>query len=81
MILPAQAIVAQKKVRDAGRGEAWTGYRVHVNRDLLEEVDGPMPKHGLQEMHGKRLELPATRRDWPNHDRLSMRWTAFLEAS
>jgi putative restriction endonuclease len=58
-----------------------TDYRVHINRDLLEEVDGPMLKHGLQEMHGKRLELPATRRDWPNHDRLSMRWTAFLEAS
>jgi putative restriction endonuclease len=58
-----------------------TAYRVHINRDLLEEVDGPMLKHGLQEMHNRRLELPTAHRDWPDRDRLSLRWTAFQEAS
>jgi putative restriction endonuclease len=58
-----------------------TQFTVHVNRDLLEEVDGPMLKHGLQEMHQRRLELPTTRRDWPDRDRLAHRWAAFLAAS
>lgn len=56
-------------------------FTVHLNRQLLEEVDGPMLKHGLQEMHGRRLELPASRNDWPDRDRLSLRWDRFRDAS
>lgn len=52
-------------------------YVVHIDRDLLEEVDGPMLKHGLQEMHGRRLTLPARRADHPDRDLLSTRWRAF----
>lgn len=53
-------------------------YRVAVNRDLLEEVDGPMLKHGLQEMHGRALTLPRHRTDYPDRDRLAWRWERFV---
>lgn len=52
-------------------------YRVAINRDLLEEVDGPMLKHGLQEMHGRELTLPTRRADRPDRDRLAWRWKRF----
>ena len=52
-------------------------YRVAINRDLLEEVDGPMLKHGLQEMHGRVLTLPGRRGDRPDRDRLAWRWARF----
>lgn len=52
-------------------------YVVHIDRDLLEEVDGPMLKHGLQEMHGQTLTLPARRADHPDRDLLSTRWRIF----
>ena len=53
---------------------------IHINRDLLLEVDGPMLKHGLQEMHLSRLTLPALRADQPDRDRLAVRFDRFLEA-
>lgn len=52
-------------------------YRVVINRDLLEEVDGPMLKHGLQEMHGRALTLPTRRIDRPDRERLAWRWQQF----
>lgn len=52
-------------------------YRVEINRDLLEEVDGPMLKHGLQEMHGRVLTLPARGADRPDRERLAWRWERF----
>lgn len=53
-------------------------YVVHVNKPLLEEVDGPMLKHGLQEMNGRTLTLPAQRRDRPDRARLESRFEDFL---
>jgi putative restriction endonuclease len=50
---------------------------VHVNRRLLEEVDGPMLRLGLQEMHGRALILSARRVDRPDRDRLAQRFEAF----
>lgn len=52
-------------------------YRVAINRELLEEVDGPMLKHGLQEMHGRVLTLPERRGDRPDPERLAWRWERF----
>ncbi len=52
-------------------------YRVAINRDLLEEIDGPMLKHGLQEMHGRVLTLPERRGDRPDRERLAWRWERF----
>jgi putative restriction endonuclease len=50
---------------------------VEVDRDLLLEVDGPMLKHGIQEMHGNRLTLPARRADWPSRESLDARFATF----
>jgi putative restriction endonuclease len=58
-----------------------TDYEVRINRELLEEIDGPMLKHGLQEMHGRQLELPRSRREWPDLHRLAHRWDPFRRAS
>jgi putative restriction endonuclease len=55
-------------------------YKVAVNRGLLEETDGPMLLHGLQEMHGRRLALPRTRNERPDPERLATRYDTFLAA-
>ena len=52
-------------------------YRIHINEDLLHELDGPMLKHGLQEMHGAQIVLPASRSDRPDRERLATRFAAF----
>ncbi len=52
-------------------------YRVHVNGALLHEVDGPMLKHGIQEMHGTSLTLPTRRADHPSKDALDARFAVF----
>ncbi|TDE95070.1 restriction endonuclease [Occultella glacieicola] len=52
-------------------------YEVRIAHDLLAEIDGPMLKHGLQEMHGRRLHLPPRRRDRPSRDLLSWRFERF----
>lgn len=53
-------------------------YRVHINDALLAERDGPMLKHGLQEMHGVELELPRSPRELPDRSNLSQRFEIFL---
>lgn len=56
-------------------------YRVHINADLLEERDGPMLKHGLQDMHGTSLTLPRTRANRPDRDGIAERFAQFQKAS
>ncbi len=53
-------------------------YRVVIRRDVLEEIDGPMLKHGLVELHGQPIVLPSLRKDFPAPDRLDQRFQAFL---
>jgi len=48
-------------------------YVVHIDRDLMEEVDGPMLRHGLQEMDGRTLTLPTRAADRPDRDLLAWR--------
>jgi putative restriction endonuclease len=52
-------------------------YRVHVREDILLEKDGPMLKHGIQDLDGSRLILPRRPADKPDQDRLSQRFKAF----
>jgi putative restriction endonuclease len=52
-------------------------YEVRIDKDLLHEVDGPMLKHGLQEMHGRYLSLPLRRADHPAPELLSWRFANF----
>lgn len=50
---------------------------IELRRDVLEEVDGPMLQHGLQEFHGARLHLPANVRDHPDPTGLERRYEEF----
>ena len=52
-------------------------YTVAINREVLAEVDGPMLRHGLQEMHGRAITLPARLGDRPDRERLAWRWEMF----
>lgn len=52
-------------------------YRVHIDQRLLDEIDGPMLRHGLQEMHGRELTLPTRRADRTDRDRLRQRFFLF----
>jgi putative restriction endonuclease len=52
-------------------------YRVHIDAEILREVDGPMLKHGIQEMNGVELRLPKRRGDHPDRDALAERFTVF----
>lgn len=54
--------------------------RVHVREDILREKDGPMLKHGLQEMAGCRLVLPRKPDLRPNPEFLAERFEGFLAA-
>ena len=56
-------------------------YRLVIRRDILEEHDGPMLRHGLQEVHGQNLHVPRFIDFRPDRDRLDMRYAAFLKAS
>lgn len=52
-------------------------YEVRIDRDLLEEVDGPMLRHGLQDMHGRPLTLPRRAADHPSKKRLAEKFALF----
>lgn len=54
--------------------------RVHIREDILRERDGPMLKHGIQEVDGSRLLLPRRLADRPDPDRLAERFMQFRTA-
>ncbi|QOK23869.1 HNH endonuclease [Janibacter indicus] len=54
---------------------------VHINKALLEEVDGPMLRHGLQEMHGGSILIPRHREERPDPSRLEERFARFLHSA
>ena len=56
-------------------------YLVHVRRDVLEEIDGPMLRHGLKEMHGAKIALPRSKDQWPDRERLKARFERFLSGT
>ena len=53
-------------------------YEIQIAHRLLDEVDGPMLRHGLQEMHGAALTVPSRKADRPDRDRLAARYADFL---
>ena len=55
-------------------------YRVVVRRDVLEEEDGPMLRHGLQELHGVVIGLPRTVEWRPSREGLEERMRRFRQA-
>jgi putative restriction endonuclease len=54
---------------------------VAIRADVLEEVDGPMLTHGLQDFHNRRLlHTPKRTRDLPGTEFLERRWAEFEAA-
>ncbi|WP_344198759.1 HNH endonuclease [Aeromicrobium alkaliterrae] len=54
---------------------------LHIRQDILDEVDGPMLRHGLQDMHDRPLmKLPRSRSARPDLARLQTRYGEFLSA-
>ncbi len=53
---------------------------VQVRRDVLDEEDGPMLRHGLQGIHGQEILVPRRAADRPDPGRLEIRWRRFLQA-
>lgn len=54
--------------------------RILVRQDILVETDGPMLRHGLQELHGTALVLPRRPEQQPDRDRLALRFERFRKA-
>ncbi|MFV1884108.1 MAG: HNH endonuclease [Balneola sp.] len=55
-------------------------YIIKVRTDILEEIDGPMLKHGIQEMHNKSLFTPSSKNKKPSKNSLDWRYQRFLSA-
>lgn len=54
---------------------------VEIHHRLLDEIDGPMLRHGLQDHHGRSLmTVPIARADRPDTDRLAERYDLFRAA-
>lgn len=54
---------------------------IEVQPRILREIDGPMLRHGLQEMHGSTLLTPRARASQPDRHRLDERYRDFRQAS
>lgn len=52
-------------------------YRLHLRPDVLEEHDGPILRHGLQELHGAAIILPRREGDKPRREYLAERFERF----
>ncbi len=66
-----------RDVNDRGILGVRRDYVVEVRADVLLEVDGPMLKHGIQDVHGWNLELPRRISERPDRDLLAQRYGAF----
>jgi putative restriction endonuclease len=52
-------------------------YEVRIDHKLLDEIDGPMLRHGLQDMHGVGIVLPHSPKNWPDKLNLAVRYEEF----
>lgn len=55
-------------------------YEVRISTSVLAEVDGPMLKHGIQEMDGRMLWLPGCAGDRPDRELLAERFATFARS-
>jgi putative restriction endonuclease len=55
-------------------------YRIHVSERLLSQNDGPMLE-ALKRLRNRELHLPPRERDWPDRDRLAVRFERFRSAA
>jgi len=55
---------------------------IEIRHDVLEEIDGPMLRHGLQDLHGSPLQVvPRAESDRPSVEFLRERYQLFRAAS
>jgi putative restriction endonuclease len=52
-------------------------FRVKIDAKLLDEIDGPMLRHGLQDMDGQMLVLPRQKANYPSKEALDRRYQEF----
>ena len=55
-------------------------YEIRVQERVLNERDGPMLRHGIQELHQRKLILPHSEKHWPDRRKLEERFRAFSNA-
>jgi putative restriction endonuclease len=76
--------IALCKIHHAAYDRNFIGIRpdreIVINSKILREVDGPMLKYGIQEMHGSRISVPHQPNSRPDPDRLEERFEEFLSA-
>jgi putative restriction endonuclease len=53
-------------------------FEIKLRPDILHEIDGPMLKYGLQSLEGSKLELPKKKSEYPDQNRLEIRYNLFL---
>lgn len=56
-------------------------YTIKLREDILQEIDGPMLKYGLQSLENNKIILPYRTIDHPDRDKLDQRYREFLDAS
>lgn len=54
-------------------------YEINVREDILKEIDGPMLKYGIQNLNKQNLILPRNEVNWPDQERLDIRYQQFLK--
>lgn len=73
------------KIHHAAYDQSILGVRpdlaVEVRDDILAEVDGPMLRHGLQDLDGVRLTVPRTAAAQPDPLAIAERYQLFRAAS
>jgi len=57
-----------------------SNYRIVVKPDILEEKDGPMLRHGLQEINDRKIIVPRQPSKRPDPERLEQRFNSFAES-
>lgn len=55
-------------------------YNLHVADRLLAQKDGPMLE-AIKGLHGQAMHMPKRRLDWPDQDRLALRFERFRKAA
>lgn len=54
-------------------------YQITVREQILQEIDGPMLKYGIQQLHQQKIVLPRSKKLWPDQERLEERYSKFIK--
>lgn len=78
--------LAMCKIHHAAFDSYFLGVRpdltIEIRKDLLGEVDGPMLRHGLQELHGTELrKIPEKKAAHPSVELLEIKYDMFRKAT